>query len=149
MRDYYARHFIAAEQTPSVLYPGARELLDTLQARDHLLAVATGKSRKGLERALLHSGLGRFFHATRCADECFSKPHPQMLEEVMVECGVLPERTLMIGDTTHDLLMARNAGVEAVAVAFGAHPREALEAAGPLEIVASTAALAEWLGANA
>lgn len=148
MVERYRHHYLSADHGLE-LFPGSFELVESLAGSGRFLGVATGKSRKGLDRALANSGLGRFFHATRCADECFSKPHPQMLEEVMEECGVLPERTLMIGDTTHDLLMARNAGVEAVAVAFGAHPREALEAAGPLEIVASTAALAEWLGANA
>src|SRR5690606_41638821 len=116
---------------------------DMLAEWGRALGVATRKSRKGLERGLLQSGLGRFFHATRWADECFSKPHPQMLEEVMVECGVLPERTLMIGDTTHDLLMARNAGVDAVAVDFGAHPRDVLVEAGRRAVLASASAVAE------
>lgn len=148
MVERYRHHYLSADAQLE-LFPGTFELVEMLAGSGRALGVATGKSRKGLERALLHSGLGRFFHATRCADECFSKPHPQMLEEVMVECGVFPERTLMIGDTTHDLLMARNAGVDAVAVDFGAHPRDVLVEAGPREVLGSTAALAEWLCANA
>ncbi len=111
--------------------------------------MATGKSRRGLDRALEHSGLGDYFHATRCADECHSKPHPQMIEELMDEFTVSAARTLMIGDTTHDLLMARNAGVDAVAVSYGAHPRDALEAAAPLYCAASVGDLALWLTENA
>lgn len=148
MVERYRHHYLSADHQLE-LFPGSFELVEALAESGRFLGVATGKSRKGLDRALGHSGLGRFFHATRCADECFSKPHPQMLEEVMDECGALPERTLMIGDTTHDLLMARNAGVEAVAVEFGAHPRQALLDASPLEVVDSTAALAAWLRANA
>lgn len=148
MVERYRHHYLSADHQLE-LFPGSFELVEALADSGRFLGVATGKSRKGLERALAHSGLGRFFHATRCADECFSKPHPQMLEEVMAECGALPERTLMIGDTTHDLLMARNAGVDAMAVEFGAHPRQALVEAAPLEVVDSTAALAAWLRANA
>jgi len=123
--------------------------IDALAARGALLAVATGKSRLGLNRALGHSGLGAYFHATRCADECFSKPHPAMLEELMGELGARPERTLMIGDTTHDLQMARNAGTAGVAVSFGAHPVAALEAEGPLACMHTPGALARWLRENA
>lgn len=148
MVERYRHHYLSADHQLE-LFPGSFELVEALADSGRLLGVATGKSRKGLDRALGHSGLRRFFHATRCADECFSKPHPQMLEEVMAECGVAPARTLMIGDTTHDLLMARNAGVGAVAVEFGAHPREVLVEAAPLEVVDSTAALAAWLRANA
>ena len=93
--------------------------------------------------------MGRRFQASRCADECRSKPHPQMLEELMEEFGVAPEATLMIGDTTHDLQMARNAGVAALGVAYGAHPRETLEAAAPVYCAATMAELAAWLSLNA
>ena len=148
MVERYRHHYLSADHQLE-LFPGSFELIEGLAGSGRLLGVATGKSRKGLDRALAHSGLGAFFHATRCADECFSKPHPQMLEEVMAECGVLPERTLMIGDTTHDLDMARNAGVDALAVGFGAHPQEVLRQAEHLALVESTAALAGWLQANA
>ncbi|MDP3032638.1 MAG: HAD-IA family hydrolase, partial [Rhodocyclaceae bacterium] len=113
------------------------------------LGVATGKSRLGLARALEYSGIGSHFHATRCADECHSKPHPQMLEELMAEFAVTPATTLMIGDTTHDLQMARNAGVDAVAVSYGAHPREILEAAAPRYCARSVEDLATWLTTHA
>lgn len=114
-----------------------------------MLAVATGKSRLGLNRALASSGLDRHFHASRCADECHSKPHPQMLLELMDEFAVTPERTLMIGDTTHDLLMAKHARVPALAVAYGAHPRALLEAESPLLCAATVAEVRNWLAAHA
>ncbi len=116
-----------------------------LHARGHQLAVATGKSRVGLDRALKASGLGPMFAATRCADETFSKPHPQMLLDLMDTLMTDPERTLMIGDTTHDTQMAANAGTRAVAVTYGAHPREELAAAGPHALVESVAELGQWL----
>jgi phosphoglycolate phosphatase len=130
------------------LFEGAEELVRALGEGGHRLAIATGKSRKGLDRALGHSGLGQFFHGTRCADECHSKPHPQMLEELMDEFGVSPEATLMIGDTTHDLLMAKNAGTAAVGVVYGAHPPEALAEAAPLHLAESIEDLRTWLRAN-
>jgi phosphoglycolate phosphatase len=128
-----------------LLFDGAEALIDELAAAGYMLAVATGKTRKGLDRAFEVSGLGSRFHASRCADECHSKPHPQMLDELMDEFGVGPEVTLMIGDTTHDLLMAKNAGVAALGVAYGAHPRESLEAQAPLFCAADVAELAGWL----
>lgn len=144
MVERYRHHYLSADHQLE-LFPGSFELVEALAGSGRMLGVATGKSRKGLDRALAQSGLGPFFHATRCADECFSKPHPQMLEEVMAECGVTPERSLMIGDTTHDLMMARNAGVAALAVGFGAHPRQVLVEAAPLAVLDSTHALAQWL----
>jgi phosphoglycolate phosphatase len=89
------------------------------------------------------------FHGTRCADECHSKPHPQMIEELMDEFVVLPAQTLMIGDTTHDLLMAHNAGVDAVAVSYGAHPTDVLATAVSLYCADSIADLSAWLKQNA
>jgi phosphoglycolate phosphatase len=132
-----------------LLFEGAMDMIDELGAAGYALAVATGKTRKGLDRAFEVSGLGPRFHASRCADECRSKPHPQMLEELMDEFGVEPAATLMIGDTTHDLLMAKHAGVAALGVAYGAHPREALEAEAPLYCAGNVAQLAEWLRRNA
>ncbi len=146
--ERYRHHYLARDYELT-LFEGAAKMVRELSAKAHWLGVATGKSRKGLDRALAHSGLGPFFHASRCADECHSKPHPQMLEELMAEFAVPPEATLMIGDTTHDLQMAQNAGVDAVAVSYGAHPRAALEAAGPLYCAASVAELAAWLDENA
>ena len=142
--ERYRHHYLSRDQD-LLLFDGAEALIDELVAAGHILAVATGKTRKGLDRAFEVSGLGPRFHASRCADECHSKPHPQMLEELMAEFGVEPEATLMIGDTTHDLLMARNAGVAALGVAYGAHPRETLEAESPLFCAADVGELAAWL----
>lgn len=142
--ERYRHHYLSRDHELS-LFEGARELLADLAEAGYLLGVATGKSRVGLDRALDVSGLGDFFHATRCADECPSKPHPQMLHELMEEFAVAPEATLMIGDTTHDLLMAKNAGVPAIAVAYGAHPVAALEAEAPLYCAESVGALGSWL----
>ncbi|MCX7896580.1 MAG: HAD-IA family hydrolase [Rhodocyclaceae bacterium] len=139
------RHYYLGRDHELALFPGASELIAWLAEKGYRLAVATGKSRRGLERALVHSGLGEFFHASRCADECFSKPHPQMLEELMEEFGVERQATLMIGDTTHDLLMARNAGVDAVAVAYGAHEAERLLAHEPIYCAHSLGDLADWM----
>ena len=144
LAERYRHHYLSRDQD-LLLFDGAVELIDELARAGHSLAVATGKSRKGLDRAFEVSGLGPRFHASRCADECQSKPHPQMLDELMAEFGVEPAATLMIGDTTHDLLMARNAGVAALGVAYGAHPRETLEAASPLYCAADVAQLAAWL----
>src|SRR5690606_752803 len=148
MVERYRHHYLSSDHELT-LFDGVAEMIDALAARGHLLAVATGKSRLGLDRALGHSGLGAYFHATRCADECFSKPHPAMLEELMDELGAVPERTLMIGDTTHDLQMAKNARTAGLAVGFGAHPVEVLAADSPLACVRTPGELAAWLLANA
>lgn len=148
MVERYRHHYLAADRSLA-LFPGAGETVARLAEQGLWLGVATGKSRKGLARALDHSGLQPFFHATRCADECFSKPHPQMLEELMDELCVTPEQTLMVGDTTHDLSMARNAGVAALAVSYGAHPRDALVELEPLDLIDTPADLARWFGGGA
>lgn len=144
MAERYRHHYLSSDHELT-LFAGTREMIEWLSAEGFWLTVATGKSRRGLERALAQSGLGGLFHATRCADECFSKPHPAMLEELMDELGVGRARTVMIGDTVHDLQMARNAGVDGVAVSFGAHPRAVLTAESPLVCVDSPAQLHDWL----
>jgi len=146
--ERYRFHYLAGDHQLS-LFKGVPELLGELQAAGHILAVATGKSRLGLERALDHSGLRPLFQASRCADECHSKPHPQMLDELMAEFGVTGEATLMIGDTSHDLLMARNAGVDSLAVTYGAHPHDHLLEHRPLACLHTVAELGTWLNANA
>lgn len=146
--ERYRHHYLSRDHE-LVLFAGVDAMLQGLVESGRWLGVATGKSRRGLDRALEYSGLGACFHATRCADECHSKPHPQMLEELMTEFAVSPAQTLMIGDTTHDLLMARNAGIDAVAVSYGAHPRADLEAVAPRHCAHSVAELAAWLQANA
>lgn len=139
------RHHYLGQDAEIPLFAGADAIVRELHAADYLLGVATGKSRKGLDRVLGYTGLGALFHATRCADECFSKPHPEMLEQLMDELGARRERTLMIGDTSHDLQMARNAGVAALAVSYGAHDREDLMTHGPVGCVDSVEELKTWL----
>jgi len=142
--ERYRHHFrLRDPQTP--LFPGAEQALRALGATGHLLAVATGKSRRGLDRALEKTGLRPVFHATRCGDESAGKPDPGMLHELISMLGAVPARTLMIGDTTHDLEMARNAGVASLAVSYGAHPRSQLETLNPLECLDSPEELWRWL----
>jgi len=142
----YRKHFLA-RQDSMLLFPGILELLARL-ARDRTLAIATGKSRRGLDRALAHDNLGRFFSGSRCADETNPKPHPAMLLELMERFSMDSTETLMIGDTSHDLEMARAAGVDALAVTYGAHPEQGLRACGPLGCFPDVGALSEWLTKN-
>ncbi len=127
------------------LFPGVEEMLHRLSLAGAQLAVATGKSRQGLDRSLQSTGLASAFAATRCADETFSKPNPAMLHELMDELLAEPLDTVMIGDTSHDLNMARNAGVHGVGVSYGAHPLEELQGAEPRIIVHSVPELTQWL----
>lgn len=143
----YRHHYLGAQHELS-LFAGTLEMLRLLKARNHWLAVATGKSRQGLDEALATAQLKGLFDATRTADETASKPHPLMLQELMRELGAEPERTVMIGDTTHDLQLARNAGVASVGVSYGAHEPEAFANFGPLAVAHSTAELQAWLLAN-
>jgi len=144
----YRVHFL--ERDPgTVLFPGASETVAELREAGFLLAVATGKSRRGLDRALASTGLGRYFHATRCADEGHSKPHPGMLQELMEELDVSTERTLMIGDTTHDMEMARAAGVARLGAAYGAHAKTQLLAYDPVACVDDITGLRQWLSLHA
>ena len=139
------RHHYFARQHEIVLFPGTHEMLLALKARNQLLAVATGKGRRGLDEALAQSQLGPLFDGTRTADETAGKPNPLMLQQLMREFGVEPARTLMIGDTTHDLQLAINAGTARVAVSYGAHGREAFDDFGALFVAHSTAQLHGWL----
>jgi phosphoglycolate phosphatase len=148
MVERYRFHYLSGDHELA-LFDGIPALLDDLKSAGHILAVATGKSRLGLNRAFGHSGLAALFQASRCADECHSKPHPQMLEELMAAFGVPPARTLMIGDTSHDLLMATNAGVASLAVTYGAHPQEHLLEHHPLACLDTVAELDSWLKCNA
>jgi phosphoglycolate phosphatase len=148
LAESYRRHFVAREHE-APLYEGITELLAALRGRERRLAVATGKARRGLDRALAASGLGPFFEATRCADEGFPKPHPDMILRLLEETGVEPSRAVMIGDTTHDLELAANAGVDAVAVSYGAHGEELLRARPARHCAASVAELALWLQRHA
>jgi phosphoglycolate phosphatase len=145
--DSYRRNFLAREDTMRP-FPGMLELLQYLR-EERALAVATGKSRRGLDRALKATGLESHFSASRCADETHPKPHPAMLLELMDELNFSRQEVLMVGDTSHDVEMAVAAGVDAVAVTYGAHPREGLLACSPLGCVSSVEELREWLTRNA
>ena len=141
--ERYRYHFLA-QDSAIPLFDGARETIDELHAKGYWLAVATGKSRAGLDRVLQSSGMGHYFHALRTADMTHSKPHPAMLLELMDELGLEPERVLMVGDTTHDLQMAINAGVDALGMTHGAHPLEQLQALQPLALLDDFAELRAW-----
>jgi phosphoglycolate phosphatase len=146
--ERYSVHYLAGDAAIP-LFEGVREMLAELLDRGFLLGIATGKSRRGLARALAQHGLAHHFAASRCADEGLPKPHPDMLLALMDQAGVEPDETLMIGDTTHDLALAKSAGVGAVAVAYGAHASEGLVEMAPLATVHSIAELRAWLKANA
>ena len=144
LAERYRHHYLARDGD-LLLFDGILELLADLKARHYWLAVATGKSRAGLDRALRGTALGAMFDDSRCADETFSKPHPQMLVDLMGRFGVAPARTLMIGDTTHDSQMAKNAGTHALSVTYGAHPHEQLATVEPQGIVHTVPELSAWL----
>ena len=144
----YRVHFLERDAA-TALFSGAAETVAALHDSGHLLAVATGKSRRGLDRALAATGLKSYFHATRCADEGHSKPHPGMLLGLMEELGIASERTLMIGDTTHDMEMAQAAGVSRLGAAYGAHAKDDLLGYAPLACVDDFDGLRRWLLQNA
>lgn len=142
--ERYRYHYLAKD-TELKLFDGVPEMLDLLRAQGATLAVATGKSRVGLNRALAATSLHHQFAATRCADETFGKPHPGMLLELMDELMVSPQEVVMVGDTSHDLQMASNAGVHGLGVTYGAHPPEELKACPHQGIVTGIADLQKWL----
>ncbi len=146
--ERYRHHYLAKDHELP-LFPGVREMLEELSQEGYFLAVATGKSRVGLNRALHSANLLSMFDATRCADETFSKPHPAMLQELTRELGQDMRRTVMIGDTTHDLQMAVNAGAAGVAVEYGAHDVPALQGLNPVFSAKTVAELHGWLTENA
>ncbi|RZJ15597.1 MAG: HAD-IIIA family hydrolase [Haliea sp.] len=143
------RHHYIAHQNDISLFDGVLPLLAALKSRGHKLAVATGKSRHGLDEALQAVELKGRFDASRTADETAGKPHPRMLHELMDQFGVTPARTLMIGDTTHDLQMAVNAGCASIGVSYGAHEFAAFEVLNPRFIAHSVAELNDWLALHA
>jgi phosphoglycolate phosphatase len=142
-RYHYTQH-----QNDLSLFDGVLAMLAELKGRQHWLAVATGKSRRGLDEALHTAELKSMFDSSRTADETAGKPHPRMLQELMSEFGVAPERVLMIGDTTHDLQMALNAGCPSVGVSYGAHEPEAFHALQPRFVAHSVRELHDWLLAH-
>jgi phosphoglycolate phosphatase len=146
--ERYGHHFRTREPE-SPLFAGAEQMLEELRSAGHRLAIATGKSRRGLDRVLEKTGLAALFHATRCGEESASKPAPGMLLDLMRALDATADSTVMVGDTTHDLQMAANAGVRSVAVAYGAHPREQLLALQPLACIDKPQDLWQWLRQNA
>ncbi|MEN8178933.1 MAG: HAD-IA family hydrolase [Pseudomonadota bacterium] len=145
----YRVHYLSENKTPSQLFRGARKVIQNLVEEEYLLAVATGKGRSGLNMVLESTGLEAFFHATRCADETFSKPHPEMLEQILDELGVFPKEALMIGDTEYDLQMATNAGVASLGVTYGVHAPERLAKHNPLGCLNEVSAIPAWLKQHA
>jgi phosphoglycolate phosphatase len=144
LAERYRFHFLTRD-AELVLFPGVRDMLETLRGEHYFLGVATGKTRVGLQRALVATGLAPLFDGTRCADETFSKPHPAMLHELTRELGQDMARTVMVGDTTHDLQMAINAGAAGIGVGYGAHPVDSLRALSPHHCAKSIPDLADWL----
>lgn len=143
------RHYDAgADTTPSHMFDGVVDMLDELERQGFFLAVATSKGRRGLDRVLARVGLAELFHATRCADEAYSKPHPQMLLDILELTGTEPTEALMVGDTEYDLQMARNAGVDCVGVGCGVHAPERLAACEPVVCLEQTRDLLSWLTAG-
>lgn len=141
----YRQHFFADTTGPSDLFPHVVDTLELLASRGYLMAVATGKSRRGLDKVLHETGLGHFFIATRCADETFSKPHPEMLNQLLDYAGVGPHEAVMIGDTEYDLLMAKHAGTDAIGVCYGVHEPQRLRDLKPLACLEQIADLPECL----
>lgn len=141
--DRYRYHFLTRE--PSQPFTGVERTLNWLTEQKFLLAVATGKGRKGLDKALLNTGYNEIFHSTRCADETQSKPHPQMLHEILEDLGVEAHKALMIGDTEYDINMAHNAGVDSIAVSYGVHEQERLLQCNPKACLNNIEQLVTWL----
>jgi phosphoglycolate phosphatase len=145
-RQHYADRYMALDLEPSDLFDGVHESLEAFRAQGYRLAVATGKARRGLDRVLKAHGWLDYFDATRAADETASKPDPLMLNEILLHCGVKPERALMVGDASFDLLMARNAGMDSVAVGYGAQALDSLRQFGPRLAIEHFSELRTWLG---
>lgn len=143
--ERYRQHFLHLDQTSMALFPGVRVGLEALAAQGFLLAVATGKARRGLDRVLRDTGMAHLFCATRCADEALSKPHPRMLEDILAQTGLEADQALMVGDTTYDMQMARHAGITSLAVTYGVHGREQLAEHGPVACLDSFAEVYSWL----
>ncbi|MGV8918613.1 MAG: HAD-IA family hydrolase [Pseudomonas sp.] len=144
-RDRYAQSYVSLEAEPSPLFADVAESLAVFRAQGYQMAVATGKSRRGLDRVLKAHGWQDYFEITRAADETASKPDPLMLHEILEHCGVKPEQALMIGDSSFDLLMAQNAGMDSVAVGYGAQALDSLREFGPRLAIERFSELRTWL----
>ena len=143
--DRYRYHFLTANDTPSGLFDDVRQMLESLTDKGFMLAIATGKARRGLEPVLEETGLKTLFHGSRCADETRSKPHPQMLEELLDEFGVTKEEAIMVGDTEYDMLMANSLGMDTLAVSYGVHDKDDILKHKPLSCVDSIKEMSDWL----
>lgn len=141
--------FYMSEQRPRIkLFDHAHDLLEGLGQRGLELAVATGKARRGLQRAFKETGIEHHFSASRCADETRSKPHPMMLKELSTQLRIQPERMLMVGDTQFDIEMAHRAGMDAVALSHGAHSHEKLTQASPLCVLKDLKELQQFISSS-
>lgn len=145
MRRRYSHYYLDADDTQAELFPGVSDSLARLREQGYQLAVATGKSRRGLDQVLTETGLGPLFKHSRCADETRSKPHPLMLEELLAVSGHRVDDALMIGDTEYDLEMAANAGMRSLGVSYGAHDSARLHEHRPLTIIDRFSELEAWL----
>jgi phosphoglycolate phosphatase len=144
--EHYKTIYVALDQTPPLAYPGVIGVLNKLQSAGIKMAVATGKSRRGLERVMSLTNTRDYFVASRCADEAISKPHPLMLEQILAELNLLPEHAIMIGDTEYDLNMATSAGMKSIGVTYGAHQEERLRACQPHALINDFNQLSNILG---
>lgn len=145
MRERYGHYFLGDDPTPVALFPGVREGLEKLLRQGFVLAVATGKSRRGIDRVFSSTGLGEVFVASRGADETASKPDPLMIREILEETGIAAEHALMIGDTEYDMEMAVNAGVDGLAVSYGVHTLERMQPFNPVQEVHNFTEMVNWL----
>jgi len=143
--DRYRYHFLTANDTPSGLFDNVKQMLEGLNNKGFMLAIATGKARRGLEPVLNETGLKALFHGSRCADETRSKPHPQMLEELLDEFGLMANDAIMVGDTEYDMLMAKSIGMDALAVSYGVHDKDDILKHKPLICVDSVLEMSDWL----
>ncbi|MEH6822578.1 MAG: HAD-IA family hydrolase [Motiliproteus sp.] len=148
MRERYGYYYIEQDDTPTEFFPGVRDGLARLRQRGYRLAVATGKSRMGLDRVFAETGLGQAFEHSRCADETRSKPHPLMLEQLLEESGCRVDEAVMVGDTEYDLAMAVTAGMVSIGVSYGAHRPQRLLKHSPQRIVDHFSELEQWLEAR-
>ncbi len=145
LMEAYRAHFLERDETYTGLFPGVAEGLATLRDEDFVLAIATGKARRGLDRVLGETAVGHLFSASRCVDEAVSKPHPQMLRDILARTGIDPRDALMVGDTTFDLKMAAAADMDALAVSYGAHPVGPLLAENPVGCVDDFGSVVRWI----
>ncbi|MGI2117030.1 HAD family hydrolase [Shewanella oncorhynchi] len=145
MRAEFKAQYLHLDTTPTPLFVQTPALIDDLHSQGYKLAVATGKARAGLDRVFAQTGLGRYFVASRCADEVHSKPHPEMISSLLKELNIAPNRALIVGDSLLDLTMAANAGIDSVGVTYGAHSAEKLLRAKPIALIDSPKQLLQYL----